>query len=69
MMHTRTASEILAAVKILEQRILSVTVVGHSLGGALALLDGVFLRLQLPENIRLKAINYGMPRVGNQPFA
>jgi hypothetical protein len=45
---------------------LSVTVV---LGGALTLLDGVFLRLQLPKNIRLKAINNGMPRVGNQPFA
>jgi hypothetical protein len=46
----------------------SVTVVGHSLGAALALLDGVFLHLQLPS-ARVNVVSYGMPRVGNQDFA
>ena len=46
-----------------------VTVVGYSLGAAIALLDGVFLRLQLDPQIKVKVIGYGMPRVGNQDFA
>ncbi|SJL13761.1 uncharacterized protein ARMOST_17209 [Armillaria ostoyae] len=46
----------------------SVTVVGHSLGGAIALLDGVYLDLQLPT-ASVSVISYGMPRVGNQAFA
>ncbi len=40
----------------------SVTVVGHSLGGAIALLDGVYLDLQLPS-ATVSVISYGMPRV------
>ena len=46
----------------------SVTVVGHSLGAALALLDGVYLHLQLPS-ASVRVVGYGMPRVGNQDFA
>ncbi|KAK0485466.1 alpha/beta-hydrolase [Armillaria luteobubalina] len=46
----------------------SVAVVGHSLGGALALLDGVYLDLQLPS-ATVSVFSYGMPRVGNQAFA
>ena len=45
-----------------------VTVVGHSLGAALALLDGLYLSLNLP-NTEVRVIGYGMPRVGNQAFA
>ncbi|KAF7317836.1 Lipase [Mycena kentingensis (nom. inval.)] len=45
-----------------------VTVVGHSLGGALAELDSVFLPLHLP-GVKIKTITYGKPRVGNQDFA
>ena len=47
----------------------SVTTVGHSLGAALALLDGVYLRLQLPPQVIVKVVGYGMPRVGNRNFA
>ncbi|KAH8989451.1 lipase [Lactarius akahatsu] len=47
----------------------SVTVVGHSLGAALALLDGVYLRIQLSSSVNVQVIGYGMPRVGNQDFA
>ncbi|KAI9458353.1 lipase class 3 family protein [Lactarius psammicola] len=47
----------------------SVTVVGHSLGAALSLLDGVYLRLHLSASVNVRVIGYGMPRVGNQDFA
>ncbi len=47
----------------------SVTTVGHSLGAALALLDGVFLRIQLDPTIKISVVGYGMPRVGNEDFA
>jgi alpha-beta hydrolase superfamily lysophospholipase len=40
----------------------NVILVGHSLGGAIALLDAVFLRLQIPSaNIKVRA--FGLPRV------
>jgi predicted lipase len=46
-----------------------VTVIGHSLGAALALLDGVRLRLVLAPTTDVRVVGYGMPRVGNQAFA
>ena len=66
-----TALEILPIVQntLSTQNLSSVTVVGHSLGAALALLDGVFFSLRLPENVTVNVIGYGMPRVGNQAFA
>ena len=47
----------------------TVTTVGQSLGAALALLDSVFLRLQLPTTISVKFFGYGLPRVGNEAWA
>ena len=47
----------------------SVTIVGHSLGAALALLDAVYLPLHLPAGTTFRTVGYGMPRVGNQAFA
>ncbi len=47
----------------------SVTVVGHSLGAALSLLDGVYLRIHLSTSVSVRVVGYGMPRVGNQDFA
>ena len=69
-MNPRTASQVFSAVQstLSAQGTSSVTIVGHSLGAALALLDGVFLSLQLP-NVTVQVIGYGMPRVGNQAFA
>ena len=66
----RTATEILSAIKttLPANGASSITVVGHSLGAALALLDGLFLFLNLP-NTGVRVIGYGMPRVGNQAFA
>ncbi|KAF9241410.1 alpha beta-hydrolase [Melanogaster broomeanus] len=45
----------------------SVTVVGHSLGAALAVLDSVYL--PLPAGMTFKTVEYGLPRVGNQAVA
>lgn len=47
----------------------SVTVVGHSAGGAVALLDAVFLSAQPSVDVPINAITFGMPRVGNDAFA
>ncbi|KAI0249665.1 lipase [Lactifluus subvellereus] len=69
--HASTAPTILTNVQqtLSAQGATSVTVVGHSLGAAIALLDGVFLSLQLPKSVTVKVVGYGMPRVGNQDFA
>jgi predicted lipase len=60
-----TASDILSAVQsgLTTYGTTSVTVVGHSLGAALALLDSVYLPLWLPSGTSFQTITYGMPRV------
>ncbi|KAH8104123.1 alpha/beta-hydrolase [Cristinia sonorae] len=69
--HARSAPPILSAVKtaMAAHGTTHVTIVGHSLGAALALLDSVFLPLHLPASTTFKTVGYGMPRVGNQAFA
>ncbi|KZV67046.1 alpha/beta-hydrolase [Peniophora sp. CONT] len=69
--HARTAPYVSAAIQtVLDfHDASSVTVVGHSLGAALALLDGVYLSIHLPPEIAVTVIGYGMPRVGNAPWA
>ncbi|QRV73759.1 Lipase (class 3) [Ceratobasidium sp. AG-Ba] len=66
-----SAPQVLAAVKkiIAEKGATKVTTTGHSLGGALATLDALYLKLNLPSTIVVKAVTYGQPRVGNQEFA
>ncbi|KAJ6525303.1 Alpha/Beta hydrolase protein [Mycena vulgaris] len=68
--HAITAEEIQTEVKrlIAEKGATQVTVVGHSLGGALAELDALSLRLNLPTTVGVNAVTYGTPRVGNQEF-
>jgi predicted lipase len=65
-----SAEAVLAAVNtvITENGATKVVVTGHSLGGAIALLDGVYLSLHL-SGVSVEVISYGMPRVGNQEFA
>ncbi|KIK67315.1 hypothetical protein GYMLUDRAFT_238620 [Collybiopsis luxurians FD-317 M1] len=69
--HAKTASAILGAVKSLmsSKNTKNVVAVGHSLGGALAELDSLFLALNLPSGTNVSAITYGTPRVGNPAFA
>ncbi|KJA19614.1 hypothetical protein HYPSUDRAFT_204495 [Hypholoma sublateritium FD-334 SS-4] len=66
----RSAAAVLAAVQLaLKQSGLNqVTLVGHSLGAAITLLDSVCLQLALPT-VQFRVVSYGMPRVGNQAFA
>ncbi|KDQ26486.1 hypothetical protein PLEOSDRAFT_1043436 [Pleurotus ostreatus PC15] len=69
--HSRSAPAVLAAVeKTLKEpgTTKHVTLVGHSLGAALSLLDGIYLPLHVP-GITFSVIGYGMPRVGNKAFA
>ncbi|KAG8925997.1 hypothetical protein FRC01_009471 [Tulasnella sp. 417] len=66
----RSATSILAAVKkvMAAKSSSKVTLVGHSLGGALALLDSIYLKIQIPS-ITTKIVTLGVPRVGNPAFA
>ncbi|KAG7446215.1 alpha/beta-hydrolase [Guyanagaster necrorhizus] len=65
-----TASEILAEVQSLieSKGTDNLVVVGHSLGGALAELDGLFFALNIPS-ASINVVTYGTPRVGNLAFA
>ncbi|KAJ3988503.1 Alpha/Beta hydrolase protein [Lentinula detonsa] len=69
--HAKTATAILAEVKALmtSKNTKNVVAVGHSLGGALAELDSLFLAFNLPSGSNVSAMTYGTPRVGNPAFA
>ncbi|RDX53274.1 alpha/beta-hydrolase [Lentinus brumalis] len=69
--HALTAATILAETKkiIADKGATQVMLIGHSLGGALAELDSLFMALNLPSSIHIKAVTYGTPRVGNPQFA
>lgn len=66
----RTAADVHLAVKkaIANSGFKTVTIVGHSLGGALALLDSIYLPTFVP-NVAYSLVTFGMPRVGNQALA
>ncbi|KAJ7577990.1 Alpha/Beta hydrolase protein [Mycena floridula] len=66
-----TAAAVLAAVKTGISRFgaTHITLVGHSLGAAISLLDAVYLPLHLPSSISFSMFGFGAPRVGNQAFA
>ncbi|PFH44991.1 hypothetical protein AMATHDRAFT_78106 [Amanita thiersii Skay4041] len=68
--HARSAKDVLAAVReaIRDSGFKTVAVVGNSLGGALALISSVHLRLWLSKSMVINTVTYGMPRVGNQEF-
>jgi hypothetical protein len=67
----KTATGILNAVTeaMSQHNATAVTLVGHSLGAALSLLDSVFLPLHLPSGTTFQTFGYGLPRVGNPAFA
>ncbi|KAF9231458.1 Alpha/Beta hydrolase protein [Melanogaster broomeanus] len=66
-----TANDVLSAVgKAMKQYgTTSITLIGHSLGAAIAVLDSVYLPLWLPAGTTFKTVTYGLPRVGNHEFA
>lgn len=63
---TRTAEDILSVVRttILKHNATKVSLIGHSLGGALALLDSIYLPLHI-NGVEFRTITYGLPRVGS----
>ncbi|KAF8075189.1 Alpha/Beta hydrolase protein [Lyophyllum atratum] len=65
-----SATAVLSAVKTAMSRYgaTKVSIVGHSLGGAIALITSVYLPLHLPAGTVFKTVTYGAPRVGNQAF-
>ncbi|KAL6307289.1 lipase [Sparassis latifolia] len=65
-----TAADVLSAVQetMAKYGVNQVTIVGHSLGAAISLLDAVYLPLHIPD-AAFTYIGYGLPRVGNQAFA
>ncbi|KAH8091742.1 alpha/beta-hydrolase [Cristinia sonorae] len=67
----RTAQQILGTVQsaLKDTGFTKVLTTGHSLGGAIALLDATMFRMQLPSSIKVQSVTFGMPRVGNQQFA
>ncbi|KAM5543896.1 hypothetical protein V8D89_002513 [Ganoderma adspersum] len=68
---SRSAPGVIAAVEqaLSQYPTKNVTVVGHSLGAAIALLDAVYLPLHLPSDVTVRYVGYASPRVGNQAFA
>jgi len=67
----RTSSVVLSAVQSALQStgFTRVLTTGHSLGAAVATLDALMLKMALPSNIEVDSVVFGLPRVGNQPFA
>ncbi|KAL1746148.1 alpha/beta-hydrolase [Schizophyllum fasciatum] len=68
--HASSADAVLTAVrKLLDSKdTKTITTVGHSLGGALAELDSVFLKLNIPD-ATVNVVTFGKPRVGNEAWA
>ncbi|KAK7685856.1 hypothetical protein QCA50_011203 [Cerrena zonata] len=67
----RTADTVLSTVKdtLTKSGFKRVLVTGHSLGAAIATLDGVMLKMALPSDVEVSAVVFGLPRVGNEEFA
>ncbi|KAH9479276.1 Lipase [Psilocybe cubensis] len=68
--HKRSASAVLAAVRqgMATYATNKVTVVGHSLGGALAIIGSAHIAVNIPS-ANVKTVSYAAPRVGNAAFA
>lgn len=69
--HGLTGGQILAEVnkQLTVNNAKQVTLIGHSLGGALAELDTLMMKMNLPSDVTVKGVTYGTPRVGNDKFA
>ncbi len=67
----RTADVILSAVQsaLESTRAKKVLVTGHSLGAAIASIDGMMLRMKLDLSIAVTTTVFGLPRVGNKAWA
>lgn len=69
--HSRSADEVLSAVKsgLQSTGTNSVLVTGHSLGAAIAVMDGLMLHQNLDPSVSINTVVFGLPRGGNDAFA
>ncbi|CAE6472176.1 unnamed protein product [Rhizoctonia solani] len=69
--HKRSIDTIFEAVKavLVERRATKILTVGHSLGAALAMLDGLYIQGRVGADVRVHTRTFGGPRVGNKAFA
>ncbi|KDQ51863.1 hypothetical protein JAAARDRAFT_184692 [Jaapia argillacea MUCL 33604] len=67
----QNASTILYGVNkaIEEKQAREVVITGHSLGAAIAMFDALLLRQHLDGSIKINAVVFGLPRVGNSHWA
>lgn len=66
-----TASTILTEVKrlISSNNASTVITTGHSLGAAIAEIDALFFKQNLPSSVDVRSVTFGTPRVGNAAYA
>ncbi|CAE6466605.1 unnamed protein product [Rhizoctonia solani] len=69
--HKRSIDPIFETVRVIltEKEATQILTVGHSLGAALAMLDGLYMREHLASSINIRVRTLGGPRVGNKAFA
>lgn len=67
----RTSDGILSGVQnaLASTGVNKVLVTGHSLGAAIATMDALMLRLNLPATVEMTTTVFGLPRGGNQAYA
>jgi predicted lipase len=67
----RTSDTILSTVSsaLQNNQVSQVTVVGHSLGAAIAVMDAIFLSEALGPSVQIATTVFGLPRSGNQAWA
>ena len=67
----RTSDSILSGVQsaLASTGVNKVLVTGHSLGAAIATMDALMLRLNLPATVEMTTTVFGLPRGGNQAYA
>jgi len=67
----QTAADVLSTVQsaLVSTGATRVLTTGHSLGGAIAILDGLMLSAVVPEGVLVETRVFGIPRTGNQEWA
>lgn len=67
----RTAQTVLSTVQsgLSTYNVSKVLITGHSLGAAIATMDAVMLRMQLPSAVEMNTVVFGAPRGGNEAWA
>lgn len=67
----RTSDSVLSGVQsaLTSTGVNKLLVTGHSLGAAIATMDALMLRLNLPSSVQMTTTVFGLPRGGDQAYA